>query len=662
MKRIFQTIIILSALAAVMYSCKKDQPNNVVPISKVRLNITTATIPVGGVEQLKASIYPTNATSKTVKWSSDNVLVATIDSDGLVKGVAPGITVIRVSDVSGKVRFADCVILVQEAAIPVTNVSINKPITTVSVNGTETLNYTVAPSNANNKNVTWSSNNASVATVDNKGTITGIAAGSATITMTSEDGGLTSSCVVTVTNEAIAVTGVTLNNTVFTVSVNGTGQLLATVAPTNATNKNVKWSSNIADIATVNANGLITGISAGTAIVTATSEDGGFAASCVITVQEAVIPVTGMSLNKNILTVSVNGTEQLAATVAPANATNKNVKWGSNATNIATVSAEGVITGIATGAATVTATSEEGGFAASCVITVQEAVIPVTGVSLNKTVLTVSVNGTEQLAATVAPANATNKNVTWSSNAATVATVSAEGVITGVSAGTATVTATSEDGKFTATCVITVNIPVTGVSLNKTAIDMYVGDVEQLSATVIPNDAVNTDVTWSSSSPTVVTVSDDGVVTGVSAGTATVTLTLTSDDGKFTVTCAVTVKNEMGTVTSTGWSAPSSNSYEYSMTYVAQVAFRGTLSTDVNTEVAAFVGNELRGYAKLVYEQKLKVYLVNMVIYSNSAGNETVILKAYNPTKQRVYENCKEFVFQGDTSLGLASEILNCMP
>jgi uncharacterized protein YjdB len=834
MKRIFQQIMMLSVALTMICACWED-PAGDDYIYKIELDKTQASIPVGGAVQLNVTLYPSTAKYTMLKWVSDDESIAVVGADGLVRGVAPGLTIIRVNDIRGKVYPTTCAIAVYAVSVPVTGVSIDKSETTVSVNGSERLNHTVEPSNATNKNVAWSSNDASIVTVDNNGKITGIAAGTATITLTSEDGGLTSSCLVTVTNEAIPVTGLSLNKTAVTVSINGTEQIAATVVPENATNKNVTWSSNATDVATVSAEGVITGIAAGTATVTATSEDGGFASSCVITVQETAIPVTGVSLNKTVLTVSVNGTEQLAATIAPANATNKNVTWNSNAVDVATVSAEGLITGIAAGTATVTVTSEDGGFASSCVVTVQETVIPVTGLSLNTTVLTVLVNGTEQLeatvspsnatnknvtwssnatavatvdaaglitgisagtatvtatsenggftascvitveevtvpvtgvsldttvliipvngtgqlAATVAPSNATNKNVTWSSNAAAVATVDAGGLITGISAGTATVTATSEDGGFTASCVITVQeaavpvtgvsldktvlavsvnetgqlvatvspsnatnknvtwssnatgiatvsaeglvtgvavgtatitatsedggfvsncevtvqnaaIPVTGVSLDKTAINIYIGDVEQLSATVVPNDAANTGVTWSSSSTTVVTVSDAGLVTGVSAGTATVTVT--SDDGKFTATCTVTVEDEMGNVTSTGWTAPSSNSYEYSMTYVAQVAFRGTLSTNVNTEVAAFVGNELRGHAKLIYEPQLDVYLVNLVIYSKKAGNETVVLKAYNPETQRIYENCKEFTFYGDTSLGSSSEVLNCQP
>ena len=166
-------------------------------------------------------------------------------------------------------------------------------------------------------------------------------------------------------------------------------------------------------------------------------------------------------------------------------------------------------------------------------------VIAVTGVTLNKTSTSIGVGGTETLTATVAPAEATNKTVSWSSSDVSVATVS-NGVVTGVSAGVSTITATTEDGSFTATCTVTVTAPiaVTGVTLNKPSTTIIVGNTETLTATVVPAEATNKTVSWTSSDESVATVSD-GVVTAVAVGSATITVT-TADGGK-TATCAVTV-------------------------------------------------------------------------------------------------------------------------
>jgi uncharacterized protein YjdB len=290
--------------------------------------------------------------------------------------------------------------------------------------------------------------------------------------------------------------------------------------------------------------------------------------------------------------------------------------------------------------------------------------IPVVEIELNKTTTVILVGSSEQLQATVYPTGATDKKVGWYSDDSSIATVDANGLVKGVSVGMTIIRVTDNNGKnYLATCAISVQyapIPVTGVTLDKLVSAIYIGDTEELKATIAPDNASNKNIVWSSNNASVATVTENGVVTGISAGTATVTVT--TEDGGFVSGCTVSVSNETSNVTSTGWTAPIANNYEYSMTYVAQVAFRGSLSVDTNTEVAAFVGNELRGFAKLAREPQLDTYLIHLIIYGNNAGNETVVLKAYNPSKHRIYDNCKEFPFQGNANLGSASEILNCTP
>ena len=167
------------------------------------------------------------------------------------------------------------------------------------------------------------------------------------------------------------------------------------------------------------------------------------------------IPVTGVSVTPTAGSVTVGQTLTLTASVAPADATNKAVTWSSSSDSIATVSDEGVVTGVAEGDATITVTTEDGGFTATCNVTVEAATVAVTGVTVSPTSDSITVGETLTLTATVAPENATNKTVTWSTSEATVATVE-DGVVTGVSAGNATITVTTEDGGFTATCDVTV--------------------------------------------------------------------------------------------------------------------------------------------------------------------------------------------------------------
>ena len=166
--------------------------------------------------------------------------------------------------------------------------------------------------------------------------------------------------------------------------------------------------------------------------------------------------------------------------------------------------------------------------------------VSVTGVALNKTTVALTVNQTETLTATITPANATNKNVTWSASGDGVVSV-VDGLVRALKPGTSTVTATTVDGGYTATCQVTVSaatVAVTGVTLNKASLSLTVGDSETLTATVAPSDATNKNVTWSVTGDAVTV--NNGTVTAAKAGSATVTVTTV--DGGFTANCAVTVE------------------------------------------------------------------------------------------------------------------------
>ena len=180
-----------------------------------------------------------------------------------------------------------------------------------------------------------------------------------------------------------------------------------------------------------------------------------------ITINEpATISVTGVSLNQSALTLTEDGTAQLTATVEPANATNKGVTWSSDDETVATVDANGKVTAVAPGTATITVTTADGNKTATCTVTVKAATVSVTGVTLSQTQASLYSNRTPNsltLTATVAPDNATNKAVTWSTSNSTVATVDQNGMVTAVAPGTATITVTTVDGSFTATCTVTVS-------------------------------------------------------------------------------------------------------------------------------------------------------------------------------------------------------------
>lgn len=248
---------------------------------------------------------------------------------------------------------------------------------------------------------------------------------------------------------------------------------------------------------------------------------------------DIVLAVTGVELNKTSLSLAVGAEETLQATVTPADAADKTVTWSSSDETVATVSSNGKVTAVKAGQAEITASA--GGKSATCTVTVSN--VAVTSVSLNKTTLTLTKGGSETLTATVLPNNATDKTVTWTTSNSAVASVDANGKVTAVGGGTAKITATS--GTKSAECTVTVNVPVTGVSLNKTTTTIYIGSTETLVPTVTPDDATNKNVTWSSGNTTVATVSSSGVVTAKQAGTAIITVK--TADGNKTATCTVTI-------------------------------------------------------------------------------------------------------------------------
>ena len=328
------------------------------------------------------------------------------------------------------------------------SITLSESNISVSAGQTHQLTATVKPDDATIKTVTWTSSDEDVATVDGNGVITAKAAGSTVITATTENG-LTATCNVLVPVEAESVT---LNTTEATISVGRTVQLTATILPEDTAVKTVTWESSAPGTASVNSDGLVTGVAAGTATITVKTSNGK-TATCEITV---VIGVESVSLDKTEATLEVGETVTLTATVLPENAGNKSVTWHSSAENVATVDENGVVTAKAAGTATISVLTADGNKEATCTVTVTAPVTEVTGVTLDKTSATLDVGGTVTLNATIAPENATDTSVTWKSSDTSVAVVNDNGVVTAVKAGTATITVTTANGK-TATCTITVN-------------------------------------------------------------------------------------------------------------------------------------------------------------------------------------------------------------
>ncbi|UVD42986.1 hypothetical protein [Enterococcus phage TJE1] len=254
----------------------------------------------------------------------------------------------------------------------------------------------------------------------------------------------------------VKVESVSLNKVSGTLYVGDTVELIATVLPESATVKDVTFSVLPEGIVTVTATGAkatVTAKAKGSANVIVTTLDGDKTAQYALTVKEHV-SVSGITLNKNTTSIVKGAVETLVATITPPDAENTEVKWASDKPTVAKVDQTGKVTAVDGGTANITATTVDGNKVATCVVTVT---VPVTNVTLDTDAITLEIDGTQKLVATIVPANATNQKVTWKSDKQEIATVDQEGTVTGVADGVANVTVETEDGKKVATCAVTVN-------------------------------------------------------------------------------------------------------------------------------------------------------------------------------------------------------------
>ena len=336
-----------------------------------------------------------------------------------------------------------------------------------------------------------------------------------------------------VTSDEVSVSSVTLNSNFEGMDRGDTLTLTATVLPNDATYPDVTWTSSNPLAATVNQSGVVTAVNEGVAIITATAD--GQSDTCRIEVENRVTSVT---LSSYAEAMDRGDTLTLTATVLPNDATYPTVTWTSSNPSAATVNQSGKVTAVGEGTTMITATAD--GVSNTCRIEVENRV---TSVTLSSYAEAMDRGDTLTLTATVLPNDATYPAVTWTSSKPSVATVSQSGVVTAVGEGTATITATA-DG-VSNTCRVEVENRVTSVTLSSYAEAMDRGDTLTLTATVLPNDATYPAVTWTSSKPSVATVSQSGVVTAVGEGTATITATA---DG-VSNTCRVEVENRVVSVT-----------------------------------------------------------------------------------------------------------------
>ena len=504
-------------------------------ITGIYLDETQKTLQVGESCRLTYYTTPKDATASKITWSALDKSVANV-KDGTVTASKAGQTYIMVKTASG--ATAMCLLTVEQK---VAGIKLNTNSLSLQVGDVYYANATLTPATSTDRTVTWKSKNAKIASVTNEGKITAISAGTTTITAATNNN-LSAEIEVTVEQP---VKGVSLNYKSQTILVGANFELKAVIEPAKSTNERVTWNSDDSSIATVSAAGVVTGITAGTTLVTCTTNDGGYKASCVVIVKE---PVTSLTLNKKNKKLGIGKTFKIVATVDSNAATNSRVSWTTSnnkvcrITNVSTDGNTATVKTLRKGKAEVICKTTDGSrLTATCGV---KSIKLVSDIKLNKSYSRLLEGKSIKLKAKIKPKKATQKKVTWTSDNPDIAYVNTNGKVLALKEGEATITAGTGDykvnGKKSAVCKISVyaKIPATSILTGQKDIIMIKGGKETISATVTPADTTDK-LKFTSDNPRVASVNKrTGAVTAVSTGTATITIT--SSSGKQT-TVGVTV-------------------------------------------------------------------------------------------------------------------------
>ena len=462
-----------------------------------------------------ATIIPSNATNKTIQWTSQSPLIATINSSQIT-ALKPGTAQLIAMTADGITAMATVVV----QAIPVTQIVLSVSSLSLAIGETARVSATVLPANATQPQLGWSSSATSVATVS-ASQITAVSPGTATITVRSVEG-IIATIVVTVL--APAVSSLSLSQSSVSIYLTNSLTLSASYLPLNA-NPVLTWSINNqnATLQVTGGTAIITANSVGTSVVTVRSDT--ITASCVVNI---ILPVSSITIQPSTpFSIAIGATKQFTSMILPTNAGNKTVTWTSSNPGVAAING-GILTGVSIGTTIITAQAENK--TASVAVSVY---LSVSSITLNATSLTLNRGLTLQGMATVLPVAAP---VIWKSILPSVASVSSSGLITANTNGTTIITASIQDR--VASMMIRVLTPVSGVSIPSTLTLLH-GTTKQLSAMISPSTASTQGTQWSSSRPIIATVTGSGLVKGLIGGTTIITVTTV--DGGFSAACIVTV-------------------------------------------------------------------------------------------------------------------------
>ena len=500
-------------------------------VDNVTASPANSTISVGGTQEFEAiarDVDGRQLPSRGVQWSSSNPTVATVNGNGRATGISRGYAIIT-AEVEGKTGTA----VLNVGSRPVASVIVTLPSSQLGEG--QSLTATVQVLDANNQPITdqavaWQSGNTSIATVMPNGQVSGIAAGSTTISAIS-GGKVGSASLEVVKRQAAALV---ILPSAPSVTIGAEAQLTAEVRDQSGASINAgefTWTSSNPAVATMSQDGVLRGVSSGSVTITATG--GGVSGSTTATITS--VPVANLVVSPTSVSMQVGGNSTLSAVARDASGnvlTGRVVNWQSSNSAVVTVSPAGVLTAVGGGSATITVTCENK--TATVSVTVgAPAPAPVANVSVTLSATTLNAGQSTQAVAVLRDAQGntlTGRQVSWSSTNTQIATVSASGLVTAVAAGSASIVATSEQQSGAASLTVSAPAPapVASVSIALSASTLYPGQTTQ--AVVTLRDAAGNVLTgrtigYSVSHPTRASVSATGLVSALSLGDLLVTAT-----------------------------------------------------------------------------------------------------------------------------------------
>ena len=441
-----------------------DQTN--VPVESINLNYTSKKLNLDKEEdnkvELEYKLSPFNTSQTDIVWSSSNEAVAEV-KNGVVTGKSVGTAIITIASKDNPNVNKECIVNVSRE-LDKSTVTAVKSDNNIRVNWSRVAHASSYILSRYNKITGFVGKvyEGSDTEFEDKDLLSGKYVYTVTAVVDKNDANANLySNSISEESEAVIipepVTGIEVANDYkhMGLFVGGSGKIRYSVLPGNATNTNVTFKSLNEKVATVDANGVVTGVSEGNADIVITTEEGGFEAKCTVRVDG--IDARGIErVGDKTVTMGLNQTRQLQVKITPSDTTNKNVQWTSSNNSVATVDSNGVVTSKNSGSTIITATTHNG-LKTEFFIEVET---PVTNITLNSNEINLNPGGTFKLDATVNPSNASNKNIKWISANESIATVDQSGNVAADVAGTTYISAVSADGKVVATCTVNVSKPV----------------------------------------------------------------------------------------------------------------------------------------------------------------------------------------------------------